>query len=107
VRGAYVEVLDAGGNPLATTSTDDSGGYAVSVPGNTSVIVRVRAQLTRPAPGANWDVTVRDNTRSSAIYSMQSSAFSTGTAAPTRDLRAASGWGGSSYTGERVSGPLR
>lgn len=106
VRGAYVEVLDAGGNPLATTSTDDSGGYAVSVPGNTSVIVRVRAQLTRPGPGANWDVTVRDNTRSSAIYSMQSSAFSTGTAAPTRDLRAASGWGGSSYTGERVSGPF-
>ncbi len=106
VRGAYVEVLDASGNQLVVTSTDDSGGYAVSVPGNTSVVVRVRAQLTRPGPGASWDVTVRDNTRSNAIYSMQSSAFSTGTSALTRDVRAGSGWGGSSYTSERVSGPF-
>lgn len=106
VRGAYVEVLDASGNQLVATSTDDNGAYAVSVPGSTTVVVRVRAQLTRPGPGATWDVTVRDNTRSSAIYSMQSSAFSTGTTALTRDVRAGSGWGGSAYTGERVSGPF-
>jgi len=106
VRGAYVEVLDAGGNQLVATSTDDNGAYAVSVPGSTTVVVRVRAQLTRPGPGATWDVSVRDNTRSSAIYSMQSSAFSTGTTALTRDVRAGSGWGGSGYTGERVSGPF-
>ncbi|MFM9924325.1 hypothetical protein VLK31_15130 [Variovorax sp. H27-G14] len=106
VRGAYVEVLDASGNQLVVSSTDDNGAYAVSVPGNTTVVVRVRSQLTRPGPGATWDVTVRDNTQSSGIYSMQSSAFSTGTAALTRDLRAASGWGGASYTSQRVSGPF-
>ncbi|WP_295980366.1 hypothetical protein [uncultured Variovorax sp.] len=107
VRGAFVEVLDAAsGNQLATTTTDENGAYSVSVQGNTNVIVRVRAQLTRTGALPSWDVTVRDNTQSSAIYSMQSSAFSTGSAAITRDLRAASGWGGSSYTGQRVSGPF-
>lgn len=107
VRGAFVEVLDAAsGNQLATTSTDDNGAYSASVPGNTNVIVRVRAQLTRTGALPSWDVTVRDNTQSSAIYSMQSSVFSTGGAALTRDLRAASGWGGSSYTSQRVSGPF-
>lgn len=106
VRGAYVEVLDASGNQLVVTSTDDSGAYAASVPGNTTVTVRVRTQLTRPGPGATWDVTVRDNTQSNAIYSMQSSAFSTGAVALTRDLHAPSGWGGASYTGQRVSAPF-
>jgi len=107
VRAAFVEVLDAAsGSQLATTSTDDNGAYSASVPGNTNVIVRVRAQMTRTGALPSWDVTVRDNTQSSAIYSMQSSAFSTGTAALTRDLRAASGWGGSSYTSQRVSGPF-
>ncbi len=107
VRGAFVEVLDAAsGNQLATTATDENGAYSVNVQGNTNVIVRVRAQLTRTGALPTWDVTVRDNTQSSAIYSMQSSVFSTGSAALTRDLRAASGWGGSSYTGQRVSGPF-
>ncbi|RSZ31199.1 MULTISPECIES: hypothetical protein [unclassified Variovorax] len=107
VRGAFVEVLDAtSGSQLVTTSTNDSGAYSVSVPANTNVIVRVRAQLTRTGALPSWDVTVRDNTQSSAIYSMQSSAFSTGSAALSRDLRASSGWGGSSYTSQRVSGPF-
>jgi hypothetical protein len=107
VRRAYVEVLNAtSGTQLAITSTDDNGAYSASVPMNTNVIVRVRAQLLRTGALPNWDVTVRDNTQSSAIYSMQSSAFSTGAAALTRDLRAGSGWGGSSYTGQRVSGPF-
>lgn len=107
VRGAFVEVLDAAsGSQLATTTTDDNGAYSASVPANTNVIVRVRAQLTRTGALPSWDVTVRDNTQSSAIYSMQSSVFSTGSVALTRDLRAASGWGGSSYTSQRVSGPF-
>lgn len=107
VRGAFVEVLDAtSGSQLATTSTDDNGAYSASVPSNANVVVRVRAQLTRTGALPSWDVTVRDNTQSNAIYSMQSSAFSTGAAALTRDLRAGSGWGGSSYTSQRVSGPF-
>ncbi|WPG37311.1 carboxypeptidase-like regulatory domain-containing protein [Variovorax sp. EBFNA2] len=107
VRGATVEVLDANTSvQLAVTTTDDSGNYTVSVPANTSISVRVRAQLTRTGPGATWDVTVRDNTRGDALYSMQSASFSSGNTALTRDLRADSGWGGSGYTGTRVAAPF-
>lgn len=107
VRGAMLEVLDATSSAqLAVSTTDDSGAYSVSVPANTSIVVRVRAQLTRTGAGPSWDVSVRDNTQSSALYSMQSSAFSSGAAASTRDLRAGSGWGGSSYTSQRVAAPF-
>jgi hypothetical protein len=108
VRGATVEALDAASSAqLAVTTSDDSGAYSVSVPANTTIIVRVRAQLTRTGAGPNWDVTVRDNTtQPNGLYSMQSAAFGAGTTAVTRDLRAATGWGGSSYTGPRVAAPF-
>jgi hypothetical protein len=106
VRGAMVEVLDANSAQLTTAVTDDSGAYSVSVPANTTISVRVRAQLARTGAGPTWDVSVRDNTQASALYSMQSSAFSSGTGALVRDLRAPTGWGGSSYTGARVAAPF-
>jgi len=107
VRGAMVEVLDATTSAqLAVSATDDSGAYSVSVPANTTIFVRVRAQLSRSGVGPSWDVSVRDNTQGSALYSMQSPAFGSGAAASTRDLRAATGWGGSSYTGQRVAAPF-
>lgn len=107
VRGAPVEVLDAAtSTQLAAATTDGNGAYSVSVPANTAITVRVKAQLARSGPGASWDVTVRDNTRSGALYSMQSPAFSSGAVAMVRDIHAPSGWGGSSYTGDRVAGPF-
>jgi len=107
VRGAPVEVLDAAtSTQLAAATTDDNGAYSVSVPANTAIAVRVKAQLTRSGPGASWDVTVRDNTRSDALYTMQSPAFSSGAVAMVRDIHAPSGWGGSSYTGDRAAGPF-
>ncbi|MBT2337191.1 hypothetical protein J7E49_25230 [Variovorax paradoxus] len=107
VRGATVEVIDAATSAqLATAITDDNGGYAASVPANTAIAVRVKAQLARSGPGASWDVTVRDNTRSSGLYTMQTPAFSSGAVALVRDIHAPSGWGGSSYTGDRVAAPF-
>ncbi len=102
IRGAYVEVLDAASNPVAVAVTDNSGNYSVSVPANSMLSVRVRAQLQ----SITWDVTVRDNTRAGAPYAMLTEPFATGTAAVTRDMRADSGWGGSSYTGPRVAAPF-
>jgi len=103
VRGALVEVLDALSNQIAVTATDANGNYSVSVPANATIAVRVRAQIQTAA----WDVSVRDNTSANTpLYSMQSAAFTTGSGATTRDLRADSGWGGSSYTGRRVSAPF-
>ena len=107
IRGASLEVVDAASSAqLAVATTDDNGAYSVSVPANATVIVRVRAQLTRAAPGAAWDVSVRDNTQGNALYSMQTAAFSSGTAALTRDLRASTGWDGSRYASPRVAAPF-
>jgi hypothetical protein len=107
VRGAMVEALDATSSAqLAVATTGDSGAYTLAVPANTNVFVRVRAQLTYAGAGTSWDVTVRDNTQANALYSMQSSAFSSGVAASTRDLRAGTGWGGSKYAAQRVAAPF-
>lgn len=106
VRGAIVEVLNSASAVLATTTTDASGSYSVSVPSNTAIMVRVKAQLSQSGAGSSWDVSVRDNTQSNAIYAMETPVFSSGVAAGTRNLNAPSGWGGASYTAPRVAAPF-
>jgi hypothetical protein len=107
VRGAVVEVVNGASAIVATTSTDASGAYSVSVPANTSVMVRVKAQMLQTGSGASWDVTVRDNTQSDAIYAMETPTFSTAAVGTlTRDVHAPSGWNGTSYASTRVAGPF-
>lgn len=107
VRGASVDVVNAlNGAVVASAVTDDNGNYSASVPSPLSVMVRVKAQLVHGgAGGASWDVSVRDNTQSNALYALESPSFSTG-ATSTRDLHAPSGWGGSRYSGDRVAAPF-
>jgi len=111
VRGALVDVLDAASSAtLATTATDDAGAYSVAVPANTTIVVRVRAQLARAGVLPSWDVSVLDNTskpQPNGLYSMATQPFGTGAAALTRDLRAGTGWNGTGYTaGQRVAAPF-
>jgi hypothetical protein len=107
IRGALVEaVSDNGDQVLASGTTSDTGAYALSVPVNTAVQIRVRAQLQRSG-APSWDVTVRDNTASGAIYSIQSGSFGSGSAASLqRDIHAPSGWNGSAYASVRAAGPF-
>jgi len=105
IRGATVQLLDAGGQTLATTVTDAQGGYTFTLASSQPVMVRVRAELKRTGSG-DYDFTVRDNTSTSeALYVLDSGSF-TPTASMTRDLRAGSGWGGTSYTATRAAGPF-
>ncbi|MBT2301856.1 hypothetical protein J7E70_15445 [Variovorax paradoxus] len=107
VRGAVVEVVNGASAVVATASTDASGAYSVSVPANTSVMVRVKAQMLQTGSAASWDVTVRDNTQSDAIYAMETPAFPTAAVGTlTRDVHAPSGWNGSNYASTRVAGPF-
>lgn len=104
VRGATVELVSRG-VVLATTQTTASGQYAFfAAPGNTNLSIRVRAELKQSSGPAQWDVTVRDNTNSDAIYVL-SSTFSSGNGT-THNLIAGSGWTGFSYTGLRSAGPF-
>jgi PKD repeat protein len=112
-REIEVELLQASNQAvLATTATDTNGNYTFTTKPNTDVIVRAKA-LSRQAGAAgrpaSWDVRVRDNTSGNALYVLDSSSFNTGVVNQTRNLKAATGWGGGFagvYTGVRAAAPF-
>jgi PKD repeat protein len=112
-REIEVELLQASSQAvLATTVTDTNGNYTFTTAPNADVIVRAKA-LTRhtgvSSRPASWDVRVRNNTNGNALYVLDSSAFDTGVADQTRNLKAATGWGGGFsgvYTGVRAAAPF-
>lgn len=108
IRGATVELVAAGGGAvLATGTTSSTGTYALTLPAPQSVIVRVRAEMKKTSgAGGTWDFTVRDNTQSNLMYALDTTAFTPAVGGNTRNLLAASGWGGASYTGTRSAGPF-
>lgn len=106
IRGAVVEIVDGASTVLATATTDGNGAYAVSVPSNIPILVRVKAQMSQGGPGASWDVSVRDNTQSDAIYAMETPLFSANADPFVRNIHAPSGWGGAAYASRRVAAPF-
>lgn len=108
IRGATVQVFAAGSNTvLASGTTSASGTYSLTIASAQPVYVRVRAEMLETSgTGGTWNFTVRDNTASDAVYALDTAAFTPTATATTRNLRALSGWGGSSYTGARSAGPF-
>ncbi|MEM1035689.1 MAG: hypothetical protein AAGI14_02890 [Pseudomonadota bacterium] len=104
-RGVTVQALDSSGTVLDTDVTDDAGAYDVTVAAGTDVRIRVRSEAINTGT-ASWDIRVLNNTSSNAIYTLNGSLSSSGTADSTRNLNAASGWGGTSYTGTRAAAPF-
>ena len=115
VRGATVQARSgssttacSGGNVLASTTTDATGNYSLTVNSGATLKVCVRAEVLRADAGAgqpSWDVQVRDNTSGDAIYILESAAL-TPTAATTQNLLASTGWGGTGYTSTRAAAPF-
>ena len=106
-RLVTVEALDASNNTiLAATATDANGDYSLQVPSNRSVKIRAKAQMMQSGAAPTWNFRVLNNTNGSALYALDGSSFDTGTANSTRNLRAASGWGTTSYTGPRAAAPF-
>ena len=94
--------------------TDDEGDFELTVAAESSVYIRVRAELKRTG-SPSWNVEVRDNVTSATnpvalelrpIYVLDGSAFNSGGADQTRDLTAATGWDGSGYTAARAAAPF-
>ncbi len=116
IRGATVQLVDSAGAELDRTTADDSGAYSFAgVDTDTTVRLRVRAELKRQG-SPSWDVEVRDNVDTSAtppplgsrpLYTLSGSQFNTGTADVTRDLTATTGWNvaSNSYTDTRAAAP--
>jgi hypothetical protein len=106
VRGATVEILRASDQSvLVTTATDASAGsYSASVAPQ-SIIVRVKAQLQRSGSGG-YDFEIRNNTSGNALYTLDSATVNASGSTVRVDLNAATGWGGTSYTGTRAAAPF-
>ena len=122
IRGATVQLLDATGAQLDSTVSNANGNYSFAgIPTNTTVTLRVRAELKQSGvPG--WDVDVRDNyvqggsdnnqfppaglfTR--PLYVTDSNSFNTGSSANlVRSMTVDSGWGGAAYTTDRAAAPF-
>jgi hypothetical protein len=104
VRVALVE--DKGketntGRELASTISGEDGSYSFAIPDAvTRVRVRAFAQTTTPP------LLVQDNTNGNALYTLESAAIVTTATATVKNLNAASGWGGSYYSGVRAAAPF-
>jgi hypothetical protein len=122
IRGATVQLLNGGsGAQIASTVSTNTGNFSFSnVAANTSVRLRVRAELKQAGP-PGWDVEVRDNfiagasdldvpappaLATRALYTLDGTSFNTGSANVTRNLTATTGWGVNSYTGPRTAAPF-
>jgi len=105
VRGASLQLLDSTNQILAAGTTNAKGEYSFSVMPNQQVRVRVKAELVS-SQSPRWNFKVTDNTSNNAIYVMDGSLANTGSQNSTRNLHAASGWGGASYTAPRTAAPF-
>jgi len=110
-RGIVVEALDAANTSsaaLASGTTDSAGNYVLTVPSNTSIIIRAKAQMLATGTGASWNFKVLNNANGDALYVLDSpAAFNTGTAnVANKNYNAASGWNGTTYNGTRAAAPF-
>ncbi|MEM7278290.1 MAG: PKD domain-containing protein [Pseudomonadota bacterium] len=112
VRGATVEAIQTSDSSVQdSTVTDASGNYTVTVPNNTDVFIRVRAELKQTGT-PSWDMEVRDNTSNIAqpfasrpIYALDGASADSGTSNATRNLLAPVAWNGTAYT-DRSGAPF-
>jgi hypothetical protein len=106
-RGVTVQAIAASGaTVLATATTDNNGNYSLSVAPNTNLFIRARAEMIKTGTAPTWNFSVRNNTNSDALYAVDGAAASSGGANSTRDLNAPSGFGATSYTGQRAAAPF-
>ncbi len=105
VRGAVIEMVSESGAILGSSITASDGSYSFSALKNTLVGVRVKAELLHGS-SPSWDFRVTDNTHNNALYTLTGALASTGNSNSTRNLNAASGWGGTSYSSARAAAPF-
>ena len=102
-KNLLIKALDENGLVLYETTSNNKGKYAVYVPKDTNVKIRVYARIYQE--GA-WDVSVVDNTNMKALYVIEGTLANSGTIPTLRDLHADSGWSGQGYAYPRDAAPF-
>ncbi len=108
-RQVIVEAINPGTRALVAplTTTDDNGNYSLVVPLNTQMLISARAEIAKAGTAPTWRFRVLNNTNANALYVLDGAAFNSGTASSTRDLRALTGWTGTSYVNaDRSAAPF-
>lgn len=105
-RHVVVEAIGSSNAVLATATTDASGDFALTVPRDSNIFLRAKARMLKTSAAPTWDFSVLDNTTGDALWTLDGSSFNSGSANSTRNLRAASGWSGTDYTGTRAAAPF-
>ena len=95
-------MLNAAGIELASANTTSDGSYSLSGNVDDTFRLLVRAELGLPN---SINTRVFDNTRSNALYTLFADVDGISNKM-TQNLNAGSGWGGSSYTEARSTGPF-
>lgn len=103
-RGIVVEALN-GAAVVASATTNSTGDYSLSVPSNSQLFIRAKAQMLKTGTAPTWNFRVLNNTNGDALYVLDGSTFNSGTSNSSRNLRASAGWNGSSY-GVRAAAPF-
>jgi len=98
-----VKALDENGQALAQTTTNENGKYVLYVPKDIPVKIRVYARMFKEGI---WDLSVVDNTNMKSMYVIEGGLHDSGDGTSQRDLHAASGWDGRSYSGPRDAAPF-
>ena len=106
-RSVVVEAVEVSSQSiLATTNTNATGNYTLSLPAGRSVFIRAKAKMVVSGNNAA-DISVIDNTSSGAQWALAGAAFTSAAGTTTQNLNAPSGWTGSGYDSTRRSaGPF-
>ena len=107
-RAVTIQALDASDTVLVSGVTNSAGRYSLQVDSNTDVRIRAVAEMVSTT-GAQWDVKVVDDVgvaNADVVYAIQGPISSSGVTNSARNLLARSGWGGTSYTGQRAAAPF-
>ena len=102
-KNIVVKALDADGQVLTETTTNNRGEYTLYVPKNTEVKIRAYARMLKKDV---WDLVVVDNTNLKSMYVVEGNLHNSGTDTNKRDLHATSGWDGYAYSGTRSAAPF-
>jgi len=102
-KNLLIKAINQNGQAIAQTTSNEEGEYALQIPQNTNMKIRVYARMFKEG---QWDVSVVDNTKQKAMYVIEGSLHNSGEKNSRRNLHASSGWTGNGYTKERDAAPF-